>query len=142
MRQVVLDTNVLVAGVRSRRGASFWILSRLGRDDRFEINVSVPLLLEYEAVLKRPDTCPSLSTDDVDDLLDLICSVAHAREIHFLWRPTLPDPADDMLLELAIQSRGADIITHNVRHFPVARGLGVRAITPAAFLTELRRELT
>lgn len=140
MRQVVLDTNVVVAGLRSRRGASFWILSRLSRDQRFEVNISVPLLLEYEAILKRPGTCPSLSTDDVDDVLDLICAVANPREIHFLWRPELSDAKDDMVLELALASGSADIVTHNVRDFIGGGRLGIRSITPREFLKELRRE--
>ena len=137
--QIVLDTNVLVAGLRSSQGASSWVLTRLGQDDRFQINISVPLLLEYEEVLKRADTCPTLTLEDVDDVLDWICSVANSREIHFLWRPILSDPTDDMLLELAIRSRAGRIVTHNVRHFvgEVER-FGIRAITPKEFMKELR----
>lgn len=142
MRQVVLDTNVVVAGLRSRRGASFWILSRLSEDERFEINISVPLLLEYEAILKRSGACPSLSTEDVEDFLDLICTVANSREIHFLWRPELTDAKDDMVLELALASGSADVITHNVRDFVRGDRLGIRSITPRDFLKELRREET
>lgn len=138
MRQVVLDTNVLVSGLRSRRGASFWVLSRLRSGESFEINLSVPLLLEYEEVLKRPDTCPTLSIEDVEDLLDIICAVAIPRQIHFLWRPVLTDASDDMLLELAIGAGGADIVTHNVRHFEEAEQFGIRAMTPGLFVRELR----
>lgn len=114
----------------------------MGRDDRFEINISVPLLLEYESVLKRPGACPSLSAEDVEDALDLICAIANNREIHFLWRPELRDAKDDMVLEVALGSGSADIITHNVRDFTRGHRLGVRAITPGAFLKELRREET
>ncbi|HSU81836.1 MAG TPA: PIN domain-containing protein, partial [Thermoanaerobaculia bacterium] len=89
-RRVVLDTNVMVAAFRSRRGASYQLLSLLG-EGRFEIAVSVPLVLEYEDALARDLEGP-YSRRDIEDLLDFLCHVAHRQRIFFLWRPCLPDP--------------------------------------------------
>ena len=97
--RIVLDTSALVAGLRSRRGASYRLLTLL---DNTEITtvISVPLVLEYEAVLRRQASELALSEADVDDTLDYICSVSEERQIHYLWRPTLPDPKDEFVLEL------------------------------------------
>jgi putative PIN family toxin of toxin-antitoxin system len=111
--QVVLDTNVLVAALRSRRGASHRLLKFVG-DPRWRINLSVPLLLEYEDVLKRPDVGHSLSPEQVDDVLDFLCASASLREIFYLWRPILTDPKDDFVLELAVES-GCDYIVTGAR---------------------------
>jgi len=90
--RIVIDTNVLVAALRSRRGASFRLLSLSG-GKHFDINISVPLLLEYEAAAKRIAREVGLTHNDIDDILDYICSVASHRQIYFLWRPLLKDPA-------------------------------------------------
>ena len=135
--QVVLDTNILVAGLRSRRGASFRLLSLVGADSRFEINLSVPLVLEYEDVLKRPGAVSRLTGDDIDSVLDYICSVAHHREIYFLWRPVLRDPKDDMVLEVAVEACCEFIVTHNLRDFRGVERFGIRAVTPSEFLREI-----
>ncbi len=135
--QVVLDTNVLVAGLRSRRGASFRLLSMVGTDQRFEINLSVPLVLEYESALKRPGKAPALTNDDVDSVLDYLCSVGHHREIYFLWRPVLRDPKDDMVLEVAVEASCEFVVTHNLRDFRGIERYGVRALSPSEFLREI-----
>ena len=103
--QVVLDTNVFLSTLRSRRGAAFRLLSLVGLGRRFEVNVSVPLVLEYEEVAKRQLRTVELSSEEVDDIIDYICSVANRRRIFFLWRPYLRDPKDDMVLELAVEAR-------------------------------------
>jgi putative PIN family toxin of toxin-antitoxin system len=131
--QVVLDTNVLVAGLRSRQGASFQLLSQVGRG-RFEICVSVALVLEYEEVLVRERPALGLSSRDIDGLLDYLCSVARRQEIHFLWRPLLRDAGDDMVLELAVAGGCDAIITFNRRDFEGAELFGVRILTPPEFL--------
>ena len=135
--QVVLDTNILVAGLRSRRGASFRLLSLVGADSSFEINLSVPLVLEYEDVLKRPGAVSRLTGDDIDGVLDYICSVAHHREIYFLWRPVLRDPKDDMVLEVAVEACCEFIVTPNLRDFRGVERFGIRAVTPSEFLREI-----
>jgi putative PIN family toxin of toxin-antitoxin system len=133
VRRVVLDTNVVVAALRSRRGASFKLLSLLG-EDRFEIAISVPLLFEYEDVLTRHIGEGLYRQQEIDDLLDFICQIARRQSIFFLWRPCLPDPKDDMILELAVAAGCEAIVTHNDRDFVGAEPLGVRIDTPRDFL--------
>lgn len=135
--RVVLDTNVLVAGVRSRRGASFQILSRVGTG-AFDIALSVPLVLEYEDALVRQSDIPHLTEADVRDMIDYFCSVALQQEIFFLWRPQLRDAGDDLVLEIAVAANCNAIVTHNVRDFHGAEQFGIRIVNPAEFLAELR----
>lgn len=136
--QIVLDTNVLIAGLRSRRGASFELLSRLGGTE-FDINVSVPLVLEYEAVAREQARELGLTHEDIDDVLDYLCAVAHRRQIFYLWRPFLRDPRDDMVLEVAVEAACDFIVTFNLRDFAGVDRFGLRAITPAEFLAILGR---
>ena len=133
---VILDTNVIIAGLRSRRGASFALLERLDAGD-FEISVSVPLILEYEAVAKRQARELGLTHADVEVVLDFLCQVAHHRQIFFLWRPFLRDPNDDMVLEVAVEAQCAYIVTFNLRDFVGIEQFGLRAITPGQFLALL-----
>ena len=115
------------------------MLSLVGTD-AFELAVSVPLVLEYEDAMMRHVTASSLHESDVRDLLDYICSVAVHQEVFFLWRPFLRDAADDMIVELAVAAGCELIVTHNVRDFRGAERFGLRVVTPALFLLELRGE--
>ena len=135
-RQVVLDTSVLVAALRSQRGASYEVLSRVGGAE-FELSVSVPLVLEYEAAAKAQARDLGLTHADLDDVVDYLCSVAHPRQIFYLWRPVLRDPKDDMVLELAVEAGCEAIITHNLRDFVGAERFGISVLTPGAFLQQL-----
>ncbi len=130
--RVVIDTNVLVAALRSRRGSSFRLIQLLG-DRRWRPCVSVPLALEYEDVLKREFMRSAITADDVDRLLDYLFSVASLVEVHFSLRPALRDPDDDRILELAARA-GAMIVTFNVRDFVGAEAFGVRVLRPGEFL--------
>jgi putative PIN family toxin of toxin-antitoxin system len=134
--RVVVDTNVVVAGLRSRRGASFRLLSEIGKG-RFEIALSVPLVLEYEDALLRHSDVTRLARADINRVLDYFCSVAHLQRIFYLWRPTLPDPKDDLLLELAIAARCRSIVTFNRRHFVGADKFGVSTVAPGPFLSRV-----
>jgi putative PIN family toxin of toxin-antitoxin system len=129
--RIVLDTNVVFAALRSRRGASFRLLSLVG-SDRFDVYLSVPLLFEYEDVLKRETT--GLMPADVDVVLDYLCGIAEQQEIHFLWRPCLRDPKDDMVLELAVASQCTHILTFNTADFGGVDRFGLTALWPADFL--------
>jgi len=138
--RVVLDTSVLVAASKSRLGASFHLLSLLPHQD-FEFAISVALYTEWQAVLTRPEHIPPSSTaENALAFLRYLVSVAHLQDIHFLWRPFLRDPDDDMVLECAVASGSQFIVTHNVKDFKRAPELKVRAVTPSEFLTLLRRK--
>jgi putative PIN family toxin of toxin-antitoxin system len=131
--QIIIDTNVLLSALHSQRGASFRLLSLI-EDSRFQTNLSVALVLEYEDVLKRPELNPTLTAQEVDDILDFLCQNSNLREIFYLWRPTLRDPKDDFVLELAVESECDYIITFNVKDFAEAEKFGIKAIKPKEFL--------
>jgi putative PIN family toxin of toxin-antitoxin system len=134
---VVIDTNVIVAALRSRRGASNKLLSLVGTR-KFEIHDSVALILEYEAVLQRQRTELGLSQDEVSVFIDTLCSMAHHHKIYFLWRTYLTDVNDELVLELAVSANCEYILTHNVRDFKGSEQFGIRAITPKEFLQVIR----
>ena len=130
----VLDTNVLVAALRSQQGASAALLSALPLND-WQLALSVPLYLEYQDVLLRPGVVPaSFAPADIVALCRYLASIAHAQDIHFLWRSFLPDPKDDLVLELAVAAGAHHVVTHNTRHFHGAESFGVRALAPRDFL--------
>ncbi len=131
--RVVFDTNVLFSALRSRLGVSFRLLSMVGQS-RFSLQVSAPLIAEYEDVLKRGQL--TLSDEQIDDVLDYICAQSEHHRIFYLWRPVLKDPDDDFLLELAVKSQ-ASIVTWNVADFKKAATLGVQVITPRQLLNQL-----
>ncbi len=142
--RAVLDTNVLVAALTSRRGASFALLG-LAMDMRFTLLASPALWLEYEDVLKRPQimTMHQLSVQDIDDVLNALCSRVEPVMAHFLWRPQLRDPNDEMVLEAAINGAATHLVSFNLRDFdpPLQRHcrvrpmrLGPMAYTPSDFL--------
>lgn len=134
--QIVLDTNVLVAALRSPRGASFRVVSLVGQSS-FEINLSVPLVVEYEAVLQRQAQTLGLSSSDVNDFLDYHCTVGNLHEIYYMWRPTLRDAKDEMVLELAVKAGCPYIVTYNQRDFRGGERFGVAAITARKFLEQI-----
>jgi putative PIN family toxin of toxin-antitoxin system len=135
-QRIVVDTNVLASGLRSSRGASHRLMQLIGASD-FEIALSVPLVLEYEDALKRGDAAPGVSNEDIEALIDYLCSVAHLQDIHFLWRPVLRDPKDDHVLELAVEAGCSLIVTHNIRDFAESEAFGVTAIRPGEFLRRI-----
>lgn len=137
--RVVLDTCVLFAAMRSADGASHEVLWQVGTG-MFETAVSVPVVLEYEEVLRREAGSLGMSSRDVGDLIDFICSASRHQTIFYLWRPQLADPDDDALLELAANAHCQWIVTHNIRDFQGSERFGVRAIRPGAFLKLLRGE--
>jgi putative PIN family toxin of toxin-antitoxin system len=131
--QIVLDTNILVAAFRSRRGAANFLLERLA-DSRWQVNVSTPLLLEYEDVLKRSEMNDFISENDVDIFLDGLCGIAENHDIFYLWRLLAKDPNDAFILELAVRARADFIITYNKKDFSAAAGFGIKLVTPKEFL--------
>lgn len=136
--RIVLDTSVLVAASRSRNGASFRIVSRLPSPE-FEIALTIAVYTEWQAVLTRAEHLPPGATPDMAlGFLRYLASIAHLQDVHFLWRPFLRDPDDDMMLECAVASGSEFIVTHNVKDFRRVQELKVQAITPADFLKLLR----
>ncbi len=133
---IVMDTSVWIAALGSRLGASFRLLEGID-SRRFVLNVSVPLILEYESVAKREAKRLGLTTGDIDDLIDYICAVAKHWQISYLWRPTLSDPGDEMILELAVTARSSAIITFNEKDFSAASQFGIRILRPGVFLKEI-----
>jgi len=129
---IVVDTNVLVAAFRSSLGASHRLLQTIeGRAWRPVI--SPALALEYESVLKRGIHELDLSLNDIDDFTEYLCSRARLVQIYFRWRPTLPDPDDDRILEVAVRT-GSPIVTFNVRDFRGAESFGIRTMGPKELL--------
>lgn len=131
--QIVLDTNVLIAGLRSNRGASYKLLTLLN-NERWRLNVSTALILEYEEVLKKERTQLGLSLEDIDAVISALCSIANRRTIFYLWRPTARDPDDDFLIDLAVESQADFIITYNKRDLQAAQRFGIQLVTPKEFL--------
>ena len=136
MPRVVLDTNVLVTALRSRKGASFKVVSLIGKG-LFQLSISVPLVLEYESAAKRISKLVGLKYSDIDDIVDYICKVAEHRDIYYLWRPFLKDPKDDMVLEVAVEIESEFIVTYNVRDFSGIEQFGLDAITPKQLLEKI-----
>jgi putative PIN family toxin of toxin-antitoxin system len=137
VREVVLDTNVVVAALRSRTGPSFRLLSLVGRSEKFRIHLSVPLVVEYEDAAKRHATRLGLTYQDVEDVLDYLCAVGRLHEVYFLWRPVLRDPKDDLVLEVAVAGSCHGIISYNKRDFAGAEQFGLWVLTSREFLQRI-----
>ncbi|MBV9063172.1 MAG: PIN domain-containing protein [Alphaproteobacteria bacterium] len=142
--RLLLDTAVMAAAIRSRNGASHWLLDAALRKRRsLTLLVSVPLLMEYEAVLTRAAhlRAANISPEEVGILLDAVAAVAEPVTLDFLWRPTLPDSNDDMVLEAAENGRADVITTFNLRDFGLATSaFGVPVLTPARTVEILERK--
>jgi len=133
----------MVAALRSDAGASRRLLEwALERRRGFTVIVSVPLLIEYEAVLTRPDhlRAASLSVAEVEALLDAVAAIAEPVRLAYLWRPTLPDMDDDMVLEAAVNGRADGIVTFNRRDFgPQAEQFGILVLSPGDAVKRLEK---
>jgi predicted nucleic acid-binding protein len=138
MRPVVLDTNVIVAALRSCRGASFEILERLGQG--WVPLISVPLNLEYEAVCKREAQGLNIPAWAIDAIIRAFCFVGLETDVYFRVRPFLRDTADEFIFELAVAEEARAIVTHNIRHFEGVEKFGVSVLTPREFLRTISAE--
>jgi putative PIN family toxin of toxin-antitoxin system len=140
--RLVLDTDVVVAALRSDQGASRQLLLA-ALDRRIVMLASVPLFLEYEAVLTRPEqrAITGLSMEETNEILYALAAVAERVTFRFLWRPQLKDPADEMVLSTAVNGRADHLATFNVRHFRIpASSFGIRATKPGEILQVLRSQ--
>jgi putative PIN family toxin of toxin-antitoxin system len=131
--QIVVDTNVFVTALRSQKGASYKLI-QLIKKGSFQLNLSVPLAIEYEAVAKRTIGEITLDEKEVDNILDFVISKSNQWQIYYLWRPQLKDADDDMLLELAVTAGCQYIVTYNLDDFKATKKFGITAITPKQFL--------
>ncbi len=141
MQRIVVDTSILVSGLRSKTGAANAVL-RLIASRKLIPLATTALFFEYEDVLKRSEQqlAHGLSVSQVDQFLTAFASACEAVEIRFQWRPQLTDTNDEMVLEAAVNGRADALVTHNVRDFSaVATGFGLRVLRPGELLKELAR---
>ena len=134
----VIDTNVVLSALFSKNGASHQLLHWLFQQEERVKVVSIPLVLEYEDVLTRPENLnryPHFTKNEIGLFIDDICAVSRHQNIYYLWRPFLSDPKDDMVLETAFNGKADYIITHNVRDFRNVPGtFAIQPISPGDFL--------
>lgn len=137
--RIVVDTNVFVAAVSSPDGASREVLRRCLLD-RYEPLMGQALLAEYESVLARAEPFVASPTDESerDELWAALASRCRWVRVYFLWRPNLPDEADNHVVELAVAGGAEVIVTHNTRDFARAelRFPGLRVLTPSELIAE------
>lgn len=132
--RIILDTNVLYAGLYSSEGASYQVLRAIEGGD-VQVVISTTLLFEYEDILKRKQAELGLANQEIEAILDNICALSEHQRIYYLWRPCLRDPKDDHVLEVAVASHTPYIITHNLKDFQgIAHAFNIRAITPKELL--------
>jgi putative PIN family toxin of toxin-antitoxin system len=139
--RLVLDTDAVVAAMRSPTGASAAIV-RAVRQRQVTLLLSVPLAMEYEAVCRRPEHRmeAGLSEWQVEIFLDAIVAMAEPVPTHFLWRPQLRDPNDEMVLEAAVNGRAEALVTFNVRDYGIAASqFGVEVLLPREAIARIRR---
>ena len=87
--------------------------------------------------MKRAELGIGWSSEEIDELLDIICLLGIKHEVWRLWRPLLRDAGDEFIAELAVAAQVGAIITHNVRDFVGMERFGVKVITPGTFLREI-----
>ena len=139
----LLDTNVLVAGLSSRLGASFALLEAVAAE-QVQLSASATLWLEYESVLKRAEIrkMHRLKISEVDDFLNDLAALTTPVELHFAWRPQLRDPGDEMVLEAAVNGHVDALVTHNLADFEIAKPrFNLNVWTPSKALKQLEKRL-
>ena len=139
--QIVVDTNVVSAAMRSKSGVSNAFL-RLLNDPRVRFHISNALLLEYEEVLRREQTALDLQDQDIEDLLDGFCAFGQKHYRLFTWRPASGDPDDDLVVDLALSARVDYLVTYNLRDLQFVEQYGIVLVTPRQVLDILRNTMT
>lgn len=136
-----MDTDAVVAAMRSPAGASAAII-RAVRQRRVVLLLSVSLAIEYEAVCRRSEhrEASGLSSRQVEIFLDAIIAMSEPVPTHFLWRPQLRDPSDEMVLEAAVNGRADALVTFNVRDYGAAGvQFGVDVLLPREAIARIKR---
>lgn len=131
--RVILDTNVILAAMRSQTGASYRLLLTIGHP-RWQSVVTPALMYEYEDVARRPGNVPGLSPQDITDILDLLYRESHRQLVWFSWRPASPDPGDDLVLDAAVAGGCDFVVSFNERHLRAAREFGIEILKPVELL--------
>lgn len=140
MKRYVVDTDVVVAGMRSPRGGSAALLLAAA-EGKVTLLASLPLAFEYEAVCLRAEhrRAAELTRSEVQLFINTLLALVEPVEIYFLWRPQLRDPGDEMVLEAAINGQADAIVTFNQRHYTVAaRQFGIKVLRPIEALKGIR----
>jgi len=141
IRTVVLDTSVVVAGLRSRSGAANAVL-RLVATKKLKVLATPPLFLEYEDVLNRPEQrlAHGLTAENVEEFLAELAALIEPVEVHFRWRPQARDPNDEMVLEAVINGRADALVTYNIADFAAAaKHFGFELLRPGELLKRVKR---
>jgi putative PIN family toxin of toxin-antitoxin system len=137
MIKVVIDTNVIIAALRSKNGFSHRLVFSIGLDSRWKPMISGPLLSEYSEQVISQRMVKNWTYEDCDDFLDYLCAESGWSEVHFLWRPLLADEDDHIVLEAAMASSAERIITFNKTDLKPSESFGIRLQTPREFLESL-----
>jgi predicted nucleic acid-binding protein len=131
--RVILDTNVILAAMRSQTGASHRLLLTMGHP-RWQCVITPALMYEYEDVARRPGNAPGLSPQEITNILDLIYQQSHRQLVWFSWRPLSSDPGDDAILDAAIAGGCDYVVSFKERHLRAARGFGIEVLKPSGLL--------
>lgn len=139
MLRIVIDTSVVATAFRSRTGAGKALFDLVAADQLIAL-MTAALFLEYESVLKRPDqlAASGLELAAVDRFLAALAAAIEPVTIHYVWRPQLRDPNDEMVFEAAVNGRADALVTYNVRDFAAAAPrFGLRIALPGEILREV-----
>lgn len=136
---IVIDANIILPALKSRKGKSNQLLRNIGIG-KFDFAISIPLILEYESILKQYLDRNYYTNDDIDNFINYLCYAGKKIKLFYLWRPYLKDPYDDHILELVIHSHSKYIIAYNKKDFKEAEHLGIVSLTPAEFMNKIQEE--
>ena len=138
MIRAVMDTNVVVAGLRSTSGASHELLARL-RAGCWALVLSNTVLGEYHEILHREEEFLGMTHQEADSYIDALCELAERFSPATQWQPAANDPDDEAIIQLAREAEVVYLVTHNVRDVSRAAQFGIRVVRPAEFLEILKQ---